>query len=198
MAKEKHLQEVLKRRRALEIQCAGELAGKSRIVLEIGCGHGHFLTAFGQAHGDRFCLGIDLLSRRIRLANEKKNKRGLSNLLFIKAEGIEILNAMPEGVSLETIFLLFPDPWPKKRHHRRRLMQAEFLGKLAQRTIAGGRIFFRTDHAEYFQLCAKMVSEHSEWDLGQEVAWPFEVGTYFQDLMESFYSLSAIRAGPSR
>jgi len=183
---------------ALSKKCVEALTGKSEIVLEIGCGHGHFLTAYAQAHPNLFCVGIDLLSRRIRLAREKKEKRRLGNLLFIKAEGIEILEFMPDPVSLELIFLLFPDPWPKKRHHRRRLIQHDFLDKLAGRSIVGGKMFFRTDHVEYFQWTAERIAAHPEWKLGEEAAWLFEEATYFQDLMESFYSLTAIRVDSSK
>ena len=192
-SKEKHLQEVIERRRALADDCREALTGKSEIILEIGCGHGHFLTAFAQSHPERFCVGIDLISRRIRLANDKKTKRSLNNLLFIKAEGVEMLEAIPDSVRLECIFILFPDPWPKKRHHRRRLIQVEFLKKLANRTVAGGKLFFRTDSPEYFQWTAGKIAEHPDWEITEELAWPFETTTYFQELMDSFYSLTACR-----
>ena len=197
-SREKYIQAGINRRIVLSKICEEALAGQSGIVLEIGCGHGHFLTAYAQAHANRFCVGVDLLSRRIRLAGEKKKKRGLGNLLFIKAEGVEILESMPDSVSIDLIFLLFPDPWPKKRHYRRRLMQTDFLNKLAGRTSLGGKIFFRSDQAEYFQWTAERIATHPDWKLGEEATWPFEGASYFQDLMESFYSLTAIRVDSCR
>ena len=191
--REKHQQAIENRFRALADDCQEALTGKSGIILEIGCGHGHFLTAYAQTHPERFCVGIDLISRRIRLANDKKTRRRLNNLLFFKAEGIEMLDAMPDSVRLECIFVLFPDPWPKKRHHRRRLIQVEFLKKLANRTVAGGKLFFRTDSPEYFQWTAGKIGEHPDWEIAEELSWPFETATYFQELMDSFYSLAACR-----
>ncbi len=196
--RDKYEQSALVRRLDLSRQCGEFLAGKSDIVLEFGCGHGHFLTAYAQAHPDRFCVGIDLLSRRVRLAGEKKDKRGLDNLLFIKAEGEEFLDALPETVSLELVLLLFPDPWPKKRHHRRRLLQGQFLDKLARRTKKGGKLFFRTDHVEYFKWTTELVEGQPEWKLGREATLPFEEGSYFQNLMDSFYSLAAVREDSSK
>ena len=136
-------------------------------------------------------MGIDLITRRIRLANDKKIKRRLDNLRFFKAEGVEMLDAMPDSVRLECIFVLFPDPWPKKRHYRRRLMQAEFLTKLANRTVPGGKLYFRTDSADYFQWTAGELAENPDWELAKVLSWPFETTTYFQELMDSFYSLAA-------
>ncbi len=144
-------------------------------------------------------MGIDLISRRIRLANDKRTKRYLNNLLFLKAEGVEMLDAMPSAVRLEGVFVIFPDPWPKKRHHRRRLMQVEYLNKLAHRTVAGGKLYFRTDSPDYFQWTVEKLIQHPDWDLTEELNWPFATTTYFQQLMESFYSLAAckITADPS-
>ena len=100
------------------------------ITFEIGCGKGHYLSAYGQAHPQEICVGIDLISSRIRDGERKNEKRGNRNVFFLKASCEEFLEAMPESVKIAKVFVFFPDPWPKKRHHRRRLMQPEFLENL--------------------------------------------------------------------
>ena len=65
-------------------------------VLEIGCGHGHYLSDYASAHPEEHCIGIDLLNRRVEKADRKKEKRELSKLQFLKAEAVEFLETLPE------------------------------------------------------------------------------------------------------
>lgn len=109
----------------------------TEITLEIGCGHGHFLNAYAQAHPDEHCLGLDLLADRIARAQKKARRAGLTNLAFFHAEARLLLEALPAPVRLGRIFILFPDPWPKRRHHKNRIMQPEFLQTLATRAGQG-------------------------------------------------------------
>jgi tRNA (guanine-N7-)-methyltransferase len=172
--------------------------GLSSLTLEIGCGHGHFLARYAQAHPERYCLGVDLLKDRLERAAKKRDRAGLENLHFFKAEAAEFLETLPFGVSIESVFLLFPDPWPKKRHHKNRLVRPDFLSALARRMVAGGRLYFRTDHAEYFESGRAIIVEHPDWQLEPDAAWPFEEATVFQLKADSFNSLVAtVRGHPS-
>ncbi|MGE9290559.1 MAG: methyltransferase domain-containing protein, partial [Puniceicoccales bacterium] len=95
--------------------------GEGRVSLEIGCGHGHWLTSLAENSPGERLIGVDLISRRVRLAENKLAKRNLTNATVLKAEATEVLEAWPEGIALERIFLLHPDPWPKKRHAKNRM-----------------------------------------------------------------------------
>ena len=161
------------------------------IVLEIGCGHGHFLARYATEHPDRFCLGIDLLAKRLEKAQRKREKAQLPNLCFYRTEAAEFLECLPAAVRFSEVFLLFPDPWPKKRHHKNRLMNPFLLTALAARMVVGGRLYFRTDHPEYFSAASEVVEQHPRWFLRPDAEWPFEEATIFQQKAPSFQSLIA-------
>lgn len=163
------------------------------IHLELGCGHGHWLTAFAENHSEKACLGVDLITHRIRKAEAKKGKRALRNLHFLKAEASELLAAWPADRPLADVFMLFPDPWPKARHHKNRMVQREFLDKMAELMPAGGHFFFRTDHADYFDWTRDRLSAHHQWKIVPDKAWPWETETYFQGMMDSWQSIVAER-----
>jgi tRNA (guanine-N7-)-methyltransferase len=161
------------------------------IVLEIGCGHGHFLTRYAAAHPDFHCVGIDILQDRLDRANKKRDRAKIGNLCFYKAEAVELLACLPEATRFAAVFLLFPDPWPKKRHHKNRLVRADFLETLAARMAPGGRFYFRTDHAEYFTAGHAVVAAHACWRLLPDAPWPFEEATVFQLKAPDYQSLVA-------
>ncbi len=165
------------------------------ITLEFGCGHGHWLTGYAEAHPDRFCLGIDLLSARVRKAEAKRVRRALTNLLFLKADARELLAVWPTDRSIAEVFMLFPDPWPKKRHYKNRMVQSDFLSRLAAHMGSGARFHFRTDHDGYLAWSRDLVKEHPDWELTTD-RWPWEAPTFFQAMMDSWDSLIASRVSP--
>ena len=161
-------------------------------VLEIGCGHGHFLSDFAEAHPDENCVGVDLINRRVSKAENKKGKRKLANITFLKAEAIEFLETLPENVQFNLIFVLFPDPWPKKRHFRRRFIQPHSLDLLSRYSQTGTRLCFRTDHRGYFEWATEHIQAHASWKIDNDASWPFEAESYFQSLMTDYLSFVAV------
>lgn len=173
------------------------LAGRSRITLEIGCGHGHFLTAYAAAHPGEFCVGLDIIQDRLTRAARKTERLGLSNVGWVRASAEDFLDLLPSGVRLgPRLFILFPDPWPKRRHWKNRLIQSAFLTELARRSEPGAQLAFRTDHAPYFEVAAAMFAGHPDWipAADQVAAWPFEETTVFQARAPAYQSLLANRA----
>ncbi len=181
------------RRERLAAQVGPLLEGGRAVTLEVGCGHGHFLSAYAGAHPERLCLGVDLVTWRIARSNRKRDRLGQDNLHFFKADAFEFLGALPEGVRLATVFFLFPDPWPKRKHHRRRLVRREMLDLLAERTAPGALLCVRSDHAEFFAAARGAVLAHPAWVLDGGQAWPFEQETYFSQLGPRYESLVAVR-----
>lgn len=157
------------------------------LTLEIGCGHGHFLAAYAAAFPQENCIGIDLITKRIERALRKRDLAALRNLDFFKADAEEFFEALPHKVTLDKLFLLFLDPWPKKRHHKNRLIQTEMLDRLSARAHAGTRLHFRTDHAEYFDWSRELVDAHPQWTRLPDAPWPFERETYFQSILPDAY-----------
>ena len=132
-------------------------------TLEIGSGHGDFLVNYASRFEERFCLGIDLISQRIEKSQKKAHRAALNNCLFLKARAEEFLECQPDDFLWNEIIVLYPDPWPKKRHHKNRLFQMDFLTLLAKRVASGAKIHFETDYEEYFnEVCAR-ISDHPFW-----------------------------------
>ncbi len=180
------------RRRLLRDRLDGILADRANFVWEIGCGHGHFLTAYARAHPAQLCVGIDIEGGRIDRANRKRERAALANLFFLRAEARLFLEVMPLTARLAAIYLLFPDPWPKKRHHKHRLMQADFLSAVAPRMEPAARLYFRTDFKPYFDGTQALLRAHPDWRLDEaDTPWQFEHETVFQSRALRHYSLSA-------
>jgi tRNA (guanine-N7-)-methyltransferase len=138
-------------------------------------------------------VGIDLITHRVERSVRKQTLGKLDNVIFLKAEATEFLEALPAAVVLRKIFILYPDPWPKKKHHKNRFIQASSLDLLAQRAAAGARLHFRTDDADYFEWTRTHLAEHAAWNLKTETTWPFEQTTFFEERMTAKRDLEAER-----
>jgi tRNA (guanine-N7-)-methyltransferase len=184
-----------KRRAALRLELAAILPpSEARFVLEIGCGNGHFLTAYAAAHPDQLCVGVDLKLERIGKGLRKCERAGLPNLHFLRGDVRNVLQELPADARLLDIYLLFPDPWPKKRHHKNRLLQSGFLNELGARAGQGSRLFFRTDFKPYYDEAREAVASHPHWRLLPDGPFPFEHTTIFQSRAPTFHSLGAVWA----
>ncbi|MEI6862652.1 MAG: methyltransferase domain-containing protein [Verrucomicrobiota bacterium] len=188
-----HRAELAARREALRGELASILPTGGRFVWEIGCGHGHFLTAYAAAHRDELCVGVDQELDRINRARRKQHRAGLPNLHFVRAEARLFLAALPPGAKLAAVFVLFPDPWPKRRHHKHRLLQKNFLQDMADLAGPGTPFYFRTDHGPYFEEVEAMLRTHAAWRLIPGEPWPFERPTVFQQRAPGHFSLVARR-----
>lgn len=165
----------------------------SRFTWEVGCGHGHFLSAFAAAHPERLCVGIDISSDRVARAVRKRERAHLSNLHFMLADADDFLAALPEGARISEVFILFPDPWPKRRHHKNRVMKPGFLDALASVALQGSRLHFRTDHEPYFNDAEAVIRAHANWTAAPSALLPFEEPTVFQKRAQKQFTLVAER-----
>ena len=163
----------------------------SCINFEIGCGHGHWLTSYAQENPSQNFVGIDLITKRIEKASSKVVKRKLSNVCFCKANANEFLEFC--DINLSNIYIMYPDPWPKKRHFKRRLIQLPFLDQLAQKTQLGGKLYFMTDHVDYFDWSCSMISESIHWNFTEE-KWPHQERSYFQNILPTNKFFCALRS----
>lgn len=126
------------------------LFGRSApVVLEIGFGNGATLVEMAAAHPERDFLGIEVHDPGVGHCLIAAEKAGVTNLRLIAHDAIEVLGQQIPPASLARINLYFPDPWPKKRHHKRRIVQASFLELCADRLLPGGAIHIATDWANY-------------------------------------------------
>jgi tRNA (guanine-N7-)-methyltransferase len=187
------LARITESRATLRVKLQELLPANQAIVWEVGSGHGHFLVEYAQAFPAKFCVGVDIIGDRLRRSGKKLARAGLANCHFVQAEAREFFDALPAGVTLQEVWVLFPDPWPKKRHHKNRILQAAFLEALAARAGEGTRLHFRTDHAEYFQAVTAIFPDLKTWQLDPAAAWPLEQETVFQARAHAYQSLVAVR-----
>ena len=178
------------RRADLRAQFARILQERANFVWEVGCGHGHFLTAYAQKHPDDLCIGIDITADRIERANRKRDRARLTNLHFLRAEARIFLETLPPDAVFSSIYILFPDPWPKLRHHKNRIMQSDFLEAVARRAGEDAHLYFRTDFLPYFEAAGGVLRDHTDWLLVDE-PWQFEHETVFQARAKHYSSLVA-------
>ena len=118
------------------------------VWLEIGFGGGEHLAEQAARHPDVLLLGAEPFLNGAASALRHLDEQGLSNVRLHVGDARDLLARLPDA-SLTRVFILFPDPWPKARHHKRRLVQAETVAELARVLAPGGRLRFATDWADY-------------------------------------------------
>ena len=187
-----HAEVIANRRGALSLEIQAVLRGTTSLICEIGSGHGHYLTAFAARNPDKMCVGVDIVDDRVSRANRKRDRAGLTNLHFFHADARLFLETLPAEMTLHSVFVLFPDPWPKKRHHKNRILRPEFLDLIAARAVPDARLYFRTDHQLYFDFAKANVAHHARWQL-TNCEWPFEHVTVFQSRAAHYFSFCAER-----
>lgn len=116
--------------------------------LEIGFGAGEHLAAQAAAHRDVGIIGCEPYRNGIARLLGDIEAQSLGNIRLFTDHAADLVAALPEA-SLERVFLLFPDPWPKQRHHKRRIVQTAFLDHLARAMVDGGEFRVATDHTGY-------------------------------------------------
>lgn len=116
--------------------------------LEIGCGHGEFIAALAASHPDEDLLGFEHDPLRVTKAAHKCWRSGASNVRLFEGDAAAGVRRLPESC-LHRAYVLFPDPWPKLRHRRRRLLDRAFLLDLARAMAPGGRLVIASDHHGY-------------------------------------------------
>jgi tRNA (guanine-N7-)-methyltransferase len=121
------------------------------LEIDLGCGDGSFLIEMAQHYPERNFLGVERLLGRVRGVCKRIQELGLTNARVLRLESQYTLEYLLEPRSVFRLHLLCPDPWPKARHHKRRLVQQEFLQILQKALSPGGEFLFKTDHPEYFE-----------------------------------------------
>jgi tRNA (guanine-N7-)-methyltransferase len=118
-------------------------------VFEIGFGMGETTAAIAQAHPEIDYLGVEVHSPGVGSLLKRIDALGLTNVRIVQHDATEVVQHMLAPGTLDGVHVFFPDPWPKKRHHKRRLLQPPFVALLASRLKPGGLLHVATDWQDY-------------------------------------------------
>lgn len=130
---------------------------RAPVVLEIGFGNGDSLAAMAKAHPERDYFGIEVHRPGVGHLLMQIEREGLGNLRVIDADAQEVVKRVPPQ-SLYGVQLFFPDPWPKKRHHKRRLVQPAWVASMREKLVPGGFLHLATDWENYAEHMLEVLS----------------------------------------
>lgn len=162
------------------------------LQLEIGFGGGEHLLATAEANPKTNFLGCEPYVNGVAMFLPKLAERGLSNIRLHPGDARDILDVLPEG-SLDRCYLLYPDPWPKKRHHRRRFVNPDTLGPLARALRPGAELRIATDIPDYVRHSLEAITAHPDFEWCAEV--PSDWRAPWQGWVRTRYEAKALREG---
>ena len=121
------------------------------LEVDLGSGDGSYTLALAEHYPGRNFLAVERLLGRVKKTCRGASERGLSNLKVLRLESAYTAEWLLPRHSVSRLHLVCPDPWPKAKHHRRRMIQQNFLETVHQLLVPGGVFIFKTDHEEYFE-----------------------------------------------
>ena len=150
------------------------------LEVELGCGDASFLVNYAQKHPQINFIGVERLLGRMQKLDRKGRRAGSVNLRGVRIESSYFLQFLLPPHSASAVHVYFPDPWPKKKHHRLRLINEQFPALARAALNPGGTVFLRTDHAEYFQQMNEVFSASQDFKKTETPAGLAEVVTDFE------------------
>jgi tRNA (guanine-N7-)-methyltransferase len=153
------------------------------LEVELGSGDGSFLAQFAARHGQRNFIGVERLLGRLRKLDRKARRLGLDNVRAVQIEASYLLEYLLPTASAEALHVYFPDPWPKRRHHQRRLVNERFPALARQALAGGGVVYLRTDNADYFQRMKQVFAASAFFE---ETPTPEELAATLTDFERGF------------
>jgi tRNA (guanine-N7-)-methyltransferase len=160
-----------------------EIFSTDRLIeVDLGSGPGKFLVESALKFPERNFLGIERLLGRVRKTCRVASEVGLTNLRVLRLELDYTVRYLLPDNSVWRFHLNFPDPWPKRRHHLRRVVDGEFLEAIYRSLVQGGELWIKTDYEAYFQQITKAAARSALWD---SLEWADE-GYPLTDFEEQF------------
>lgn len=158
-------------RLAVPLSLEEVLPGKGAWEVELGFGKGRYLLRRAQESPTTRFLGVEMASAYYRLVRRRARHRSITNLALIRGEALLVLAAvLPRGFAA-AVHVYFPDPWPKARHQRRRLFDAESIDLVLGLLEPGGRLFFATDFVEYGAAVEEILDSHPDTIVHRLAGW---------------------------
>jgi tRNA (guanine-N7-)-methyltransferase len=155
------------------------------LEVEVGCGKGRFLTGRAAANPDADFLGIERMLGRVHSFDDKCRRLKISNAHVLRLEALYTFWYLLPAHSVRTVYVFFPDPWPKKKHHSHRLFGPLFLNALWKRLEIGGKLEFATDHLEYFTAVKEWFADDERFEEVEPMPRPESVWTEFETMFRN-------------
>ncbi len=133
------------------------------LEVELGCGKGRFVATRAQKNPDINYLAVERMKGRAFATADKFRRRDLSNARVLRIEAAYTINALLPPNSIDVLYVFFPDPWPKRRHHTRRLFNDDFMTSLCRTLKPGACVYLNTDHKEYFEVIYELLETHDRF-----------------------------------
>ena len=167
------------------------------LEVDLGSGDGSFIVHYAQLHPERNFIAVERLLGRLRKIDRKGLRAQLTNLRLIRIEASYFLEYLLPPESAIAIHVYFPDPWPKRKHHKHRLVNPRFTDVARQALAPGGRIYLRTDDADYFRQMACVWAANRSF---QPVETPAELLALSTDFERDFLArgIATLRAAYQR
>lgn len=162
------------------IQFAAMFGKDAPVELELGAGDGSFLISYAALRPQTNFLGVERLLGRLRKVDRKARRNGLTNVRAFRIEAAYLLQWMIPAGALAAIHVYFPDPWPKRRHWKRRLVNADFTERARAALAIGGVVFLRTDDVSYFTQMTEVFGANNQFERVDEPAELLAVKTDFE------------------
>ena len=147
-----------------EIDAPALFGRRAPLAVEIGFGSGDHLAECAASRRDTDFIGIEVHRPGVGRLLQRAQQLGLDNLRVACADAVEVLRAALPAGSVDEVMIFFPDPWPKKRHHKRRLIQTDFARLIARVLRPGGRLRLATDWAEYASHMREVLDPLAEFE----------------------------------
>jgi tRNA (guanine-N7-)-methyltransferase len=155
------------------------------LEVELGCGDASFLVEFARRHPERNFVGVERLLGRIQKLDRKGRRAGLANLRGVRIESSYFLQFLLPPHSAAALHIYFPDPWPKKKHRKHRLIGGNFPALARAALASGGAVYLRTDDADYFQQMTEVFAASRDF---QKIETPVELAELTTDFERDFNS----------
>src|SRR5216117_1484926 len=167
------------------------------LEVELGSGDGTFIAQYAQRHPDRNFLAVERLLGRLRKLDRKGLRAGLVNLRIVRIEASYLLEYLLPPESLRALHVYFPDPWPKRKHRKNRLVNLRFTELAAQALTPGGTVYLRTDDSDYFAQMTAVFAANTNFFLTE---MPVELCGVLTDFEKDFLNrgVRALRAAYQR
>ena len=153
------------------------------LEVELGSGDSSFLVEYARRHPERNFIGVERLLGRLRKLDRKGRRAGLTNLRGVRIESSYFLEYLLPPHSMVTLHIYFPDPWPKRKQRRHRLINERFPALAGQALAAGGQVYLRTDDQDYFE---QMVGVFAASPLFRPVETPADLRALLTDFEKDF------------